>query len=67
MLTKTEKIDYDASNKQHRELYYSFVKKQTWHTTPPFRLKPPHTNLPQQLHQETLSYYLNHEFENHSN
>jgi hypothetical protein len=65
MLTKITKIDYDANNKQHRQLYYSFVKKHSWHTTPPFQLKPPHTNLPQQLQHETVEYYLNHEFENH--
>jgi hypothetical protein len=67
MLTKTQKTDYDANNPEHRQLYYHFVKKQTWHTPPPFRVKPPYTNLPQQLHSETLQYYLDHEFEKYSN
>ena len=50
-----QRIDFDASNREHREALFTFLEKGKW--TKYFNLKMPYTELPYQLYLETLQFY----------
>lgn len=55
MKSPIQRIDFDATNKEHREALFTFLENGKW--TKFFNLKTPYTELPYQLYLETLQYY----------
>lgn len=55
MKSPIQRIEYDASNKEHREALFNFLDKGRWDKH--FVLKTPYVELPYQLYVETLNYY----------
>lgn len=55
MKSPIQRIDFDASNKEHRESLFTFMEQGRW--TKHFNLKMPYCELPYQLYLETLQFY----------
>lgn len=57
-------IAFDATNKQHREYWYNFVKDNTWGTCPVRFIVPDSIglDLPAMIERELMNYYVDKEF-----
>jgi hypothetical protein len=58
-------IAFDATNREHREHWYNFVKDNTWGTCPVrFIVPEAHgMNLPAMIESELMKYYVDREFQ----
>ena len=55
---------FDAYNKKHRIEYYKFLETNTWANCPvQFMLDAPYTELPHEINNKLVRYYLNKEFD----
>lgn len=55
MKSPIQRIEFNASNKEHRDALFTFLDKGRW--VKHFELKTPYIELPYQLYVETLQYY----------
>lgn len=55
LISPIQRIDYDPSNKAHRDAYFNFLKTGKW--TKHFNIKFPNVELPHQLAMSTLKYF----------
>lgn len=55
MISKIVRVDYDPTNKQHRDALFKFIDEAKWDNY--FNLKHPYKELPYQLYLQTLQYY----------
>jgi len=54
---------FDASDKEHRRAYYNFIKTKSWHNCPfQFVLEEPYFDLPSNINQKMVEYYMKQEF-----
>lgn len=55
LVSPIKRVEYDPSNKEHRNAYFYFLKTGKW--IKHFNIKFPFEELPYQLAQATLDYY----------
>lgn len=55
LISPIQRIDYDPSNKSHRDAYFHFLKTGKW--IKHFNIKFPFEELPHQLAISTLMYF----------
>jgi hypothetical protein len=58
-------VKFDAHNKEHRALYYQFVKKRSWGYSPYRFICPEDTgmDLITMIQRNLIDYYINREFD----
>lgn len=63
MINPVVLVNFDASNKKHRNDYYTFIKENTWAKSKTrYMLEHPFVDIPSMIQHKLLNYYLNREF-----
>lgn len=57
-------VRFDVSNPEHRQIFYTFLKTNSWtHSPYRFYLEDGYVDLPSQMYQWMATYYLGNEFD----
>ena len=63
MIKVNTPVDFDVKNPEHRQVFHTFIKENTWGKTKTrFVLEHPYVDIPTMIQNKLLDFYLTKEF-----